>query len=292
MNVINQLQQAIVYIEDRLLEPFDLQELSDYVGLSPYHLEQAFKMILGLSPKDYHYARKMTVAAHEILHTSGRLIDLAKRFGYPDMNQFAHDFSSHHDISPIQVKTKQDRLNIQKRLYIKLSATEKKPYRYKLENLSDISLVGQSRFVPTDDLSQHFLIPDFLEDLSLSGDLDDIIKYNDCSPHELFVVSCPLDNGLELFIGVPSERYPDHLESRLLPERHYAMFNLEGEIDYVTTEAWHYIETRLELNLPYERDSLYVEVYPLDLSFDHPYTKAQLWVPIQKDNLGMDEDII
>ncbi len=24
--------------EDRLLEPFNLQELSDYVGLSPYHL--------------------------------------------------------------------------------------------------------------------------------------------------------------------------------------------------------------------------------------------------------------
>ncbi|MGF2043723.1 AraC family transcriptional regulator, partial [Staphylococcus aureus] len=47
MDVIKQIQQAIVYIEDRLLEPFNLQELSDYVGLSPYHLEQSFKMIVG-----------------------------------------------------------------------------------------------------------------------------------------------------------------------------------------------------------------------------------------------------
>ncbi len=31
MDVIKQIQQAIVYIEDRLLEPFNLQELSDYV---------------------------------------------------------------------------------------------------------------------------------------------------------------------------------------------------------------------------------------------------------------------
>ena len=30
----------------------------------------------------------------------------------------------------------------------------------------------------------------------------------------------PLDQGLELFVGVPSERYPAHLESRFLPGRH------------------------------------------------------------------------
>ncbi|MDN8760453.1 AraC family transcriptional regulator, partial [Staphylococcus aureus] len=45
MDVIKQIQQAIVFIEDRLLEPFNLQDLSDYVGLSPYHLDQSFKMI-------------------------------------------------------------------------------------------------------------------------------------------------------------------------------------------------------------------------------------------------------
>ena len=42
------------YIEDRLLEPFNLQELSDYVGLSPYHLDQSFKMIVGQSPRNTH----------------------------------------------------------------------------------------------------------------------------------------------------------------------------------------------------------------------------------------------
>ena len=45
-DVIKQIQQAIVFIEDRLLEPFNLQDLSDYVGLSPYHLDQSFKMIV------------------------------------------------------------------------------------------------------------------------------------------------------------------------------------------------------------------------------------------------------
>ena len=55
-------------------------------------------------------------------------------------------------------------------------------------------------------------------------------RYNDISPFELFVISCPLDSGLEIFVGVPSERYPAHLESRFLPGRHYAKFNLQGKL--------------------------------------------------------------
>ena len=67
LDVIKQIQQAIVYIEDRLLEPFNLQDLSDYVGLSPYHLDQSFKMIVGQSPESYAHARKMTAAAREMM---------------------------------------------------------------------------------------------------------------------------------------------------------------------------------------------------------------------------------
>ena len=78
MDVIKQLQQAIVYIEDRITEPFNLQELSDYVGLSPYHLDQSFKMIVGLSPSNYAQARKMTLAAEDMIQNSSRLVDVAK----------------------------------------------------------------------------------------------------------------------------------------------------------------------------------------------------------------------
>lgn len=78
LDVIKQIQQAIVYIEDRLLEPFNLQELSDYVGLSPYHLEQSFKMIVGQSPEQYARARRMTIAATDVMHGASRLMDVAK----------------------------------------------------------------------------------------------------------------------------------------------------------------------------------------------------------------------
>ena len=289
MDVIKQIQQAIVYIEDRLLEPFNLQELSDYVGLSPYHLEQSFKMIVGQSPEQYARARRMTIAATDVMHGASRLMDVAKKYRYANSNEFANDFSDFHGISPIQASTKKDELKFQERLYIKLSTTERAPYTYRLQETEDISLVGYSRFIPTKDLSNPFNVPDFLEDLLVEGLIKELRRYNDVSPYELFVVSCPLDQGLELFVGVPSERYPAHLESRFLPGRHYATFNLQGEIDYATNETWYYIESSLQLTLPYERNSLYVEVYPFDISFDDPFTKIQLWLPIKQEAYDFDE---
>lgn len=289
MDVIKQIQQAIVYIEDRLLEPFNLQELSDYVGLSPYHLEQSFKMIVGQSPEQYARARRMTIAATDVMHGASRLMDVAKKYRYANSNEFANDFSDFHGISPIQASTKKDELKFQERVYIKLSTTERAPYTYRLQETEDISLVGYSRFIPTKDLSNPFNVPDFLEDLLVEGLIKELRRYNDVSPYELFVVSCPLDQGLELFVGVPSERYPAHLESRFLPGRHYATFNLQGEIDYATNEAWYYIESSLQLTLPYERNSLYVEVYPFDISFDDPFTKIQLWLPIKQEAYDFDE---
>lgn len=289
MDVIKQIQQAIVYIEDRLLEPFNLQELSDYVGLSPYHLEQSFKMIVGQSPEQYARARRMTIAATDVMHGASRLMDVAKKYRYANSNEFANDFSDFHGISPIQASTKKDELKFQERLYIKLSTTERAPYTYRLQETEDISLVGYSRFIPTKDLSNPFNVPDFLEDLLVEGLIKELRRYNDVSPYELFVVSCPLDQGLELFVGVPSERYPAHLESRFLPGRHYATFNLQGEIDYATNEAWYYIESSLQLTLPYERNSLYVEVYPFNISFDDPFTKIQLWLPIKQEAYDFDE---
>ncbi|MCU5745453.1 AraC family transcriptional regulator [Staphylococcus sp. SQ8-PEA] len=283
MDVIKQIQQAIIHIEDHLLESFQLQELSDYVGLSPYHLDQSFKMIVGKSPSDYAKARKMTLAAKDVINSSGSVVDVAKKYKYKTANDFANDFSDFHGISPIQANTKKDDLKMQPRLYLKLSTTERAPYSYRLEKVKSMPLVGYARYLNADEIENPYKVPDFIEDLLVEGYIKDLQRYNDISPHELFVISCPLDNGMEIFIGVPSERYPSHLESRYLPERQYAKFNLQGNIDYVVNEAWYYIETSLQMTLPYEHNSLYVEVYPFDVNFNDDLTKLQLWLPIDQE---------
>ncbi|GGI39924.1 helix-turn-helix domain-containing protein [Mammaliicoccus stepanovicii] len=286
MEVIKVLQRVIVYIEDNLLNTVDLQTLSEYVEQSPFHLNQTFTMIIGMTPSEYQTARRMTEAAQDILNGHTRIIDIALKYGYNDANSFAHDYSNYHGISPLQTKTHQSMLKIKKRVSIKLTATETEPLNYTLQYKDELNLVGKNHHYHSNELDNHFLIPDLLEMLIENNYIEDFIKYNDEKPNQLFVIRRPLLDGLEVFVGVPSNRYPGHLDNYYLPRHHFATFNLQGELDFVVSEAWHHIENQWQLKMPYVHDDFYVEVYPLDISFDQETTKVQLWMPI--DFKGID----
>ena len=89
-------------------------------------------------------------------------------------------------------------------------------------------------------------------------------------------------------MGVPSERYPAHLESRLLPGRHYAKFNLQGQVDYTVNEAWYYIESSLQLTLPYEKIA-YMLKFILLISHSRTRSlKIQLWLPIKQETYDIE----
>ena len=143
----------------------------------------------------------MTIAANDVVNGASRLMDVAKKYRYAN-SMISQMILVIFMVSHLFKLQQKDELKIQKRLYIKLSTTENAPYTW-LQETDDISLVGYSRFIPTKQLSNPFNIPDFLEDLLVDGYIKELKRYNDTSPYELFVVSCPLEQGLEIFVGVP-----------------------------------------------------------------------------------------
>ena len=285
MEVIKDLQRVIVYIEDHLLSDIDLQTLSNYVNKSPFHINQTFTMIVGMTPLEYQSARRMTEAAKDILSGHTRILDIAMKYGYRDANSFAHEYNAYHGISPLQTKTNQSMLKIKNRVSIKLTATETVPLNYTLQYKDDLNLVGKNYHYQASELDNHFLIPDLLEMLIENKYVEDFFRYNDVKPNQLFVIRRPLLDGLEVFVGVPSDRYPGHLDNYYLPSHHFATFNLQGELDFVVSEAWHHIENQWQLKMPYLHDDFYVEVYPLDVNFDQESTKVQLWIPIDYEKI-------
>ena len=55
-------------------------------------------MIVGQSPEEYARARKMTIAANDVVNGASRLMDVAKKYRYANSNDFANDFSDFHGI--------------------------------------------------------------------------------------------------------------------------------------------------------------------------------------------------
>ena len=110
-------------------------------------------MIVGQSP-EYARARRMTIAATDVMHGASRLMDVAKSIDMLILMNLLMTlviFMAFHLSKP----QKKDELKFQERLYIKLSTTER-AYTYRLQETEDISLVGYSRFIPTKDLSNPF----------------------------------------------------------------------------------------------------------------------------------------
>lgn len=82
--------KAIAYLEERYSDQPGLDELADYLGLSPFHLQRLFKRWAGISPKRFlqfvtlGHAKELLAASHSVLDATfatglsgpGRLHDL------------------------------------------------------------------------------------------------------------------------------------------------------------------------------------------------------------------------
>ena len=136
-----------------------MQELSDYVGLSPYHLDQSFKMIVGQSPEEYARARRMTIAATDVIHGASRLMDVAKNIAMRiqmTLRMILVIFMGFH-LSKLNKKMS---LNFKRDYILNYQRQREHHIHIDFKKLR-IFLVGYSRFIPTKHLSNPFNVPDF-----------------------------------------------------------------------------------------------------------------------------------
>ena len=72
----SRIAQIIRYIEDNRIQQPGLDNIAEYFGLSPYHLQKIFKKWVGISPKQFlqyltiEYARKILKESKSILEAS------------------------------------------------------------------------------------------------------------------------------------------------------------------------------------------------------------------------------
>lgn len=278
MDTLKLVQQTIVYIEDHLLEELTIDTIAQYLEKSPYHLNQTFTMICNMNINEYIMRRRMTESALELIHDDNRLIDIAEKYRFKDVHAFTDDFNHWHGISPIQARSKQKSLKLLHRLYVKYSVTETAPLPYSIEEHFPIRLVGYRMEFDSSTLDDHFLLPDALYEFQQSDKINRLKEINHNSA--LYVVIHPIEQGLELFIGVPFDK-DTTLDTEYLHHTRFAAFQQQGQMDYLFNTVWHSIESQISITLQYIQDDYYIAkiAYPID--FDSEYTKMTFLLPIQ-----------
>lgn len=103
MERLQQLNRAIEWMEARLFEKIDAEDVAKAVFLSPYHFQRVFGAVCGVTVGEYLRGRRLTKAGEE-LHAGAKVLDVALKYGYDSSESFSRAFFRFHGIKPSQAK--------------------------------------------------------------------------------------------------------------------------------------------------------------------------------------------
>ncbi|OGO93623.1 MAG: hypothetical protein A2Y17_00760 [Clostridiales bacterium GWF2_38_85] len=100
MDRVEKLNKSIAYIEENLNSSINYNELCRICCCSLPTFQQLFSLTCGIPVSEYIRNRRMSVAAHELIYTDIKIIDLAMNLGYDSPEAFTRAYRSFHGIPP------------------------------------------------------------------------------------------------------------------------------------------------------------------------------------------------
>lgn len=100
LELIDQLNKVIGYIELHLKEKMDYEEAAKICCCSLSKFQQIFILSTGITVSEYVRYRRMSIAAHELINTDIKVIDLALMLDYESPEAFTRVYQSFHGVPP------------------------------------------------------------------------------------------------------------------------------------------------------------------------------------------------
>lgn len=92
MGWIENIGEAISYIEDHIMDDLTIEKIASHVYLSPYYFQKGFSMLCGYTVGEYIRQRRLTLAGSELVSTDSRVIDVSIKYGYDSPDSFTKAF--------------------------------------------------------------------------------------------------------------------------------------------------------------------------------------------------------
>jgi AraC family L-rhamnose operon transcriptional activator RhaR len=93
-------RQAVRYIEDNLYRPLTIDEIADYVHVSPRHLNRLFSAFAGTSPARFMMLARLDRASALLQRSERPIKEIADSLGFTDVAYFTRCFSRRYGVSP------------------------------------------------------------------------------------------------------------------------------------------------------------------------------------------------
>jgi len=94
------IMRSIAYIHEHYDEVITREQLAQIAGISPWHYSRKFSECCGKSPSDYLANYRIYRAQEELLLTSAKSQEIAKKTGFEDVHYFSRRFKHFTGVSP------------------------------------------------------------------------------------------------------------------------------------------------------------------------------------------------
>src|SRR5699024_8540961 len=99
-----EIEEAIMYIQDNIDQSISLVEIANHVAYSPYHFSRLFTKQAGISPLYYVYSLRLHTAKELLLKTCLILRNIVLEIGQQSLDTFTTRFTERAGQSPAQFR--------------------------------------------------------------------------------------------------------------------------------------------------------------------------------------------
>ncbi|MCW2877784.1 MAG: AraC family transcriptional regulator [Sphaerisporangium sp.] len=285
--MLERLNQAMEYIEQRLDQRIEVAELARIAVTSEYHFRRLFSALAGIPLSEYIRRRRLTVAGAQVLAGEGTLLDVAVRYGYSSGEAFARAFRAVHGVGPGEARRTGAALYSQPRMSFRLIVEGNSSMRYRVVEKEEFRVVGKKARVPLVYEGMNPAIVAFVRSIEQET-LHRMEGLSDQEPQGIVNVSDNLadsrEEGTELdyYHGVvTSAAAPEGMDTLTVPAGTWAVFESSGAFPQALQYLWRDVFTQWFPSNPY-RSRPGPEILRARVSQDGTGADAELWIPVER----------
>ncbi len=284
MDWVESLQRAVDYIEENLEERMTIEQIAKQANASAYHFQRTFSILTNMSIGEYIRGRRLTKAAHELVSTETKIIDIALKFGYDTPEAFSKAFRRQHGIAPSEARKNLGSLKSYNRLLIQVSLKGVEPMKYKIIERPGFKVAGIKRNFSTDNGDNLKGIPEMWRNALSDGTDDLLFRMSDGQDKKIFGVCVAQDKGsMDYWIAAETtEVAPEKLETMEIPASTWGVFEVHGPMPDAMQDTWKKIISEWFPSNAYEHAGTpELEVYPPEDAY-RPESYSEIWIPLKK----------
>lgn len=289
MEMLKNMNNAITFIEENLMNEIDFTEVARLAYCSEYHFKRMFSFLAGIPLSEYIRRRRLTLAAFELKDQNVKVIDIAIKYGYNSPDSFARAFQHLQGITPSEARHNGQSLKAYPPMTFQLSIKGGSEMNYRIEEKEAFHIVGIKKRVPIIFNGVNPEIAAMWQSLDAVR-ITELKKLSNVEPLGLISASTNFSESrmeekgeLDHYIGVATTKEcPDHLALLEVVASTWAVFESVGPFPDTLQNVWGRIYSEWFPSSNYEQMEGPEILWNQNKDVTSPTFKSEIWIPVLK----------